>query len=101
MNPGLNVNPEELKKLAEQLHGTVTEFNSTAGHLTQLAQEIAQSLQGEGGKAAHAAMGEFTSALSELAIEEQHIAEKVSDFASTFASSEGLRATSITQTLDR
>ncbi|NGX08017.1 hypothetical protein BKG76_21710 [Mycobacteroides franklinii] len=98
MNPGLNVNPEELKKLAEHLNGTVTEFNATAGHLTQLAGELPRLLQGKAGDAARAAMGEFVTALSELGAEEQRIAEKVSDFAKTFASGESLRATAITQT---
>ncbi|WP_078277733.1 WXG100 family type VII secretion target [Mycobacteroides franklinii] len=100
MNPGLSANTEELKKLAGHLNDTVTEFRATADYLTQLGARFAASMKGESGNAAQVAMNEFVSALSELAAEEERIAEKVNDFAKTLAAGEGLRATSITQTLN-
>lgn len=98
MSPGLNVNPEELKKLVGRLDSTAGQIRTTESALRNIAIDMAGHFAGKAALAIQSASNAFLDALSDLAAEQERIVAKVDEAAAAFLSTESRGAASIGQT---
>ncbi|WJR35890.1 hypothetical protein P3F83_11385 [Mycobacteroides immunogenum] len=97
MNGGLNVNSEDVKKLANTLSVTVDHFNACGNNLQAIGRGIQACFRDEAATAMASALTEFFQAWSAVVSEEQRIMEKLAEAGITFSSRDSDAAGSIAQ----